>query len=176
MGYDPQTIEECKTLYLDAEEISMVVQQAAKDGLQGKSLLKAKKLICGDEWNKEIKTMSNSLGEKWKSFLHELNLIDKNGIIVRNVRFLLDFAGYKEAESNLIQQGIPVEEITTASHYREVKKLTDELTSKWKYFLTQINCSHQPNAISEKWLSFLQNINCKLDNTFTEMEGFFGRN
>jgi hypothetical protein len=117
MGYDPQTIEECKTLYLDAEEISMVVQQAAKDGLQGKSLLKARKILLGDEWNRQ--RLTDELTSKWKSFLTQINCPHNTA------SNLLDFAGYKEAEANLIQQGILVEEITTASHYREVKKLTD---------------------------------------------------
>ena len=48
-------------------------------------------------------------------FSQKLNLWeDKNGAASRTVRDLLDFAGYKERGG----------EIETASHYREVKKLT----------------------------------------------------
>ena len=106
MGYDPQTIEECKTLYLDAEEISMVVQQAAKDGLQGKSLLKARKILLGDEWNRKQQTHENS--QKLKSFFVSINCSQQQA------SYLLDFAGYKEAEANLIAQGVDVTPIATA--------------------------------------------------------------
>ncbi len=60
----------------------------------GDALLKAKKLICGDEWN--AKSLSHSKSSKWKDFLNTLNLVNKNGEVKVNVRYLLDFAGYKE--------------------------------------------------------------------------------
>ena len=65
---------------------------------QGKALLDAKKLICGDEWN--VKQLTHKTSKKWKEFLKMLDLIDKNGNQKVNVNYLLDFAGYKEAEQN----------------------------------------------------------------------------
>ena len=92
--------------YNKAEEVSRIAQMVIKDRMQGSALLKAKKLICGDEWN--AKGLTHETSEKWKNFLQSINCK------LDNAYKLLDFAGYKEAEANLIQQGIPVEEITTA--------------------------------------------------------------
>ena len=125
MGYDPATVEECKDLYNNAIEIASVAQQAIKDGLQGKALLNAKKLICGDEWN--AKRLTKSREKSWNIFLQAIDSVEADGKPKRNVKYLLDFAGYKEAEQNLIDEGIEVETIDTASHYREVKKLTAPL-------------------------------------------------
>ena len=72
--------------------------------LQGKSLLKAKKLICDEEWNAVKLTVPVS--KKWLLFLETVSLIDKKGFAKANVSYLLDFAGYKEAGG----------EIETASH------------------------------------------------------------
>ncbi len=110
-AYTPETTEECAELYRNAEEIATVAAIALKDGLQGKALLQAKKNLCGKEWNAVSLTHAKSL--KWKEFLNILNLIDKQGKVKVNVRFLLDFAGYKEEGG----------EIETASHMREVKKI-----------------------------------------------------
>ena len=111
------TIDDCVNQYNKAEEVSRIAQMVIKDRMQGSALLKAKKLICGDEWNN--KQLSHLKSEKWKEFLQTL------GCPYRNSQYLLDFAGYKEAEDNLIAQGIEITPIATASHYREVKKLTD---------------------------------------------------
>ena len=62
-----------------------------KDGLQCKALLEAKKLICGDEWNKKGSTSS----PKFLLFLGKLDLIKPDGRPKANVNYLLDFAGYK---------------------------------------------------------------------------------
>lgn len=75
-------------------------------------------MICGkDEWNKA--KLSNRYSLKWREFLKNLDLLQKNGDAKVNVRFLLDFAGYKEAEERLIEAGVEVTPIETASHYRE---------------------------------------------------------
>ncbi len=87
MDYNPTTKKECKQLYLDAPQIAEVTKAAVKDGLQGKALLTAKKLICGDEW--DAKRLSSSLKKKWEEFFLSL------GASERNVAYLLDFAGYK---------------------------------------------------------------------------------
>ena len=110
--YNPKTTEECKQLFLDAEEISLQAASALKDGLQGKALLQAKKNLCGEDWN--LRQLSKGSREKWSSFLREIDCWnEKVGSQNRNVSYLLDFAGYKE-EGGVIE---------TASHYREAKKI-----------------------------------------------------
>ena len=69
-------------------------------------------MICGDEWDAPI-LLGNPL-KNWKLFCDGLGLLDKKGNPNRNVSYLLDFAGYKEKGG----------EIETASHYREVKKVS----------------------------------------------------
>lgn len=119
MTYSPRqliTIEDCKEQYLKADEVSHIAQQVIKDRMQGDALLKAKKLICGDEKDKNGVPMwcrpklPNAISQKWKDFWSML------GTTKSNVNYLLDFAGYKERGG----------EIETASHYREVKKLATD--------------------------------------------------
>ncbi len=120
-----RTVDDCVEQYNKAEEVSKIAQMVIKDRMQGDALLKAKKLICGDEWNRP--KLTDKLSAKWKAFL--LNIDCK----IRNADILLDFAGYKEQEEKLIEQGVEVVPITTASHYREVKKLAEgetQLTKK----------------------------------------------
>ena len=116
--YEPKTIDECRDLYLNATEIANVAAISIKDGLQGKALLEAKKLICNIEWDTPLGKMSKHFSTKWLNFLSTINLtfIDKGKYLREktNVRELLDFAGYKERGG----------EIETASHYQEVKKIT----------------------------------------------------
>jgi len=119
----PHTLDECKELYLKAEEIADLAKQTIKDGLQGRALLEAKKMICGDEWN--AKKMSKYGEKKWSIFLQSIDLLEKSGKPKRNVNYLLDFAGYKEVEERLIESGEDIEPIQTASHYREVKKIAN---------------------------------------------------
>lgn len=117
--YSPRhlrTVEDCIDQYNKAEEVSRIAQSVIKDRMQGDALLKAKKLICGDEWDKTNTGISKPVFSQWLDFLKNLNLT----YIVNNtvqpkvaVRNLLDFAGYKERGG----------EIETASHYREVKKV-----------------------------------------------------
>ena len=52
-----------------------------------------------------VRKLSNAISQKWLSFCDTLNLLDKNGNQIRNVSYLLDFAGYKEVEEKLIAQG-----------------------------------------------------------------------
>ena len=68
-----------------------------KDRMQGDALLKAKKLICEDEWDVQINKMNKQKAGNWKSFLRHLDLWeDTKRSAKRSVRDLLDFAGYKE--------------------------------------------------------------------------------
>ncbi len=123
LTYSPRkltTVEECADQYRKAPEIAGIAHQAIKDGLQGSALLKAKKLICGDEWN--APKLTNNISKKWKGFLETLNLLDKKGSQKMNVSYLLDFAGYKEVEAKLIEEGEDIIPIGTASHFRETKK------------------------------------------------------
>ncbi len=123
MDYDPKTVRECEELYRNAPQIAEVAKAAIKDGLQGKALLEAKKIICGEEKYQ----ISDKLAKKekfwhvWKTFLNSLNLYDNklNKTSTTTVR-LLDFAGYKERGG----------EIDTASHYREAKKVTGSTDEK----------------------------------------------
>jgi len=112
-----RTTDDCKVQYQTAEEVSLLAKTAIKDGLQGQALLVAKKLICGDEWNK--RNMSGNPRKKWADFLITIQCSSQQSGL------LLDFAGYKEAEQNLIDEGVDVTPIDTASHYREAKKLSD---------------------------------------------------
>lgn len=105
MDYNPKTLDECTKLYRDAPQIAEIAKSAIVDGLQGKALLEAKKLICGDEWNK-AGNLSGSLSKTWQIFLQSVSCSKQQA------SYLLDFAGYKEDGG----------EIETASHYREVKK------------------------------------------------------
>ncbi len=71
MDYDPKTVRECEELYRNASQIAEVAKAAIKDGLQGQALLEAKKIICGDEWELDIKNMLP--GEKlFKILYHRL--------------------------------------------------------------------------------------------------------
>jgi len=110
------TVEDCKDQYLKADEIASIAKNAIKDKLQGFALLKAKKIICDDEW--DAAQLTHKTSKKWKDFLHVLNLIGKDGAVSKNVLYLLDFAGYKESGGK----------IETASHYREVKKVSSTKT------------------------------------------------
>lgn len=124
MDYNPKTVKECEELYRNAPQIAEVAKLAVKDGLQGKALLEAKKMKCEDEWDKPRGNMSDSARSKWDFFLETLNLLSKrkDGRIEEKttVRELLEFAGYKERGG----------EIETASHYREVKKVTGSKDEK----------------------------------------------
>jgi len=102
-AYDISTVALCQELYTKAPEIAQIASMAIKDGLQGKALLAAKKIICGDEWNAKI--LPQTSAAKWKLFLQSISCIDKNGEPKRNVSYLLDFAGYKEQEEKLIEAG-----------------------------------------------------------------------
>ena len=117
------TVDDCVEQYKKAEEVSRIAQAVIKDRMQGSALLKAKKIICGDEWNS--RKLSNIISKKWLSFCETLGQIDRSGNQTRNISYLLDFAGYKEAEERLIEAGVDVTPIDTASHYREVKKLSE---------------------------------------------------
>ena len=77
MDYDPKTEIECAELYKNAPEIAKIAEATVRDGLQGKALLNAKKIICGDEWDAPQLTHKSS--QKWLSFLELLNLVDKKG-------------------------------------------------------------------------------------------------
>ena len=92
--------------YNKAEEVSRIAQMVIKDRMQGSALLKAKKLICGDEWN--ASRLSASYTKKWQDFCIVINCSQQQA------SYLLDFAGYKEAEANLIAQGVDVTPIATA--------------------------------------------------------------
>ncbi len=106
-AYDPKTTEECAILYKQAPEIAAIAEHAVKDGLQGKALLNAKKLICDDEWN--AKRLTKPYAKKWQDFCITINCSHQQA------SYLLDFAGYQEKGG----------EIETAAHYREVKKITE---------------------------------------------------
>lgn len=127
-SYDPKTEQECVELYKNAEEISSAAKMALKDGLQGKALLNAKKIICGDEWN--ATRLTKNIVLKWNTFLGQINLLrttgERIGSATDTVHKLLDFAGYKEKEEELIADGVEVTPINTASHYRETKKIAQE--------------------------------------------------
>jgi len=97
----------------------LMAMKTIQDGLQGKALLDAKRLICGDEWNAVSLTNENS--SKWKEFLKYLDLIQPSGKPKVNVSYLLDFAGYKEIEENFTD----VTPIANAGQFREVKKLSE---------------------------------------------------
>lgn len=120
LTYSPRalkTIDDCVEQYNKADEVSHIAQQVIKDRMQGDALLKAKKLICGDEWNLDMPQIGRSLRSKWSDFLSVIGLLTiggtRDGMPKTNVKYLLDFAGYKERGG----------EIETASHYREVKKV-----------------------------------------------------
>ena len=115
-AYDISTVALCQELYTKAPEIAQIASMAIKDGLQGKALLAAKKIICGDEWNKPL---THQTSKKWKDFLQVLKTSSQQA------SYLLDFAGYKEVEEELIKEGIEITPIDTASHFREAKKLSD---------------------------------------------------
>ncbi len=107
--YNPRqlkTVEDCVDQYNKAEEVSRLAQSVIKDRMQGDALLKAKELICGKENYR--KPLTNIISEKWTNFYLML------GAKKNNVDKLLAFAGYKEDGGK----------IETASHYREVKKVS----------------------------------------------------
>ncbi len=113
LTYSPRnlkTLDDCVEQFNKADEVSHLAQTVIKDRMQGDALLKAKKLICGDEWN--ANKMTNKVSSKWKDFLMNINCKQVNA------SYLLDFAGYKEAGGK----------IETASHYREVKKVSTTKT------------------------------------------------
>lgn len=114
-GFNLTTEEECADLYRKAPEIASMAKQSLQDGLQGKALLEAKKLICGNEWNKPLHK-TNPKSKNWSNFLLEVKCSKQQA------SYLLDFAGYKEVEEKLIKEGVEVKPIETASHFREAKK------------------------------------------------------
>ncbi len=118
-----KTLDDCATQFKTADEVSHLAQAAIRDGLQGQALLVAKKIVCGDEWNSA--KLTSTVSQKWLSFLKTVDLIDKRGFAKMNVSYLLDFAGYKEVEEELIKEGVEITPIDTASHFREAKKLSD---------------------------------------------------
>lgn len=129
-AYPTDTEDQCKELYLQAEEIASVAATSIKDGLQGRALLSAKKIICGDYWDKDPSKIKKENGraeasnryKNYQDFLKRIKCTNANS------SYLLDFAGYKEAEEVLIAEGADITPIDTASHYREVKKQTEEKT------------------------------------------------
>lgn len=44
-----KTLDDCVDQYNKAEEVSLLAQSVIKDRMQGDALLKAKKIICGDD-------------------------------------------------------------------------------------------------------------------------------
>ncbi len=115
--YNPRqlkTIEDCVDQYNKAEEVSHLAQSVIKDRMQGDALLKARKLICRDEW--DFKKLSRSTEKSWGVFLDTIGLKGDSGR--RQANYLLDFAGYKEDGGK----------IETASHFREVKKVSTTKT------------------------------------------------
>ncbi len=142
-AYDPKTEEECIELYKNAEEISNVAKLTLKDGIQGRALLNAKKIICGDEWSN--RNLTYRVSEKWKQFYLSL------GAKLSNVNKLLDFAGYKEQEEQRIEAGENITPIPTASHYREVKKIAGKDGDVSKTYTDAVNLhdGEQPSTAKE---------------------------
>ena len=116
VGFNVSTIEDCRHLYNRVELARKQFNNVA-DEYQGKALLEAKRIMFPDKWND--KSLNNEDSRKWVEFCDNLKASKQQ------VQKLLDFAGYKEAEAEHIKAGEDVIVITNASHFREVKKLTD---------------------------------------------------
>ena len=92
--YELHSLEEAKDLYLKASEIATLAGKAIKDGLQGKSLLYAKKDICDNEWN--AARMTKPLVKKWQDFLTIINCS------AAQASYLLSFAGYQTGDEGVV--------------------------------------------------------------------------
>ena len=107
------TVENCALLYTKIEEVKTQFKQEA-DTYQGMALLAARKLIFGDDYNKIL--TNHPSGNKWTEFCYQINVSK-----MQSSR-LLEFAGYKEIETEMIEMNPDIKPIETASHFQAAKK------------------------------------------------------